>query len=105
MNNDSDDPQTPNPTESERIELGDRFTVARKFFEQIIAWIRARLDEIEGDRIYTAKRLAGLEYWRQLTPSEQRLAGRCIAHGVCKGLLPLVFVKGEHEFPLRYRMK
>jgi hypothetical protein len=49
--------------------------------------------------------LTGRDFWDSMSSGEQRLAGRCIAHLVFHGKLPLVFVPGKHEYPKRYRLK
>ena len=94
-----------NPKRTDRIQLGDGFTVAREFFDEVCVWIKGRLVELPRNGVYTAKKLAGTDYWGQLPIGDERLAGRCIAFAVCHNLLPLEFVKGAHEYPLRYRPK
>jgi hypothetical protein len=51
---------------------------------------------------YTAEMLCGPEFWCQLSDNEQRLAGRCVAHMVRNGLLPLIRLDCRHKSPARY---
>ena len=88
-----------------RIQLSDGFSAPAEWVECIRLHIVGRLAALQRDRTYTAKKLAGRDYWGSLSSGEQRLAGRCIAHLVSHGELPLVFVRGKHEYPLRYRLK
>lgn len=68
-------------------------------------FIEMRLQELQRGRHYNAKQLAGKAYWALLSHGDQRLAGRCIAKMVARDLLPLTFVQGKHEYPLRYELK
>jgi len=100
----ADEPQDL-PDQSARILLSEGFSCAREFCDEVFAWVTACLAELQRDRVFTARQLAGREYWNQLDNPERQLAGRCIAHMVVHERLPLEFVKGPHEYPLRYRLK
>jgi hypothetical protein len=89
----------------ERIQLSDGYSVTPDFFEEIRLHIEGRLPELLHGRPYTAKQLAGKEFWQLLDSGDQRMAGRCIARMAARHLLPLTFVKGKHEFPLRYQLQ
>jgi len=52
-----------NPKRTDRIQLGDGFTVAREFFDEVCVWIKGRLVELPRNGVYTAKKLAGTDYW------------------------------------------
>lgn len=90
--------------ENGRILLSDGFSTAREYYTAVYGHVAERVPEAARGRIYTAKTLSGDDFWSLLSPGERRLAGRCIAHMVVRGLLPLVFVKAKHEYPLRYRI-
>jgi hypothetical protein len=88
-----------------RIQLSDDFSAPAEWVECIRLHIVGRLAALQQDRIYTAKKLAGRDFWDSMSSGEQRLAGRCIAHLVSHGELPLEFVRGKHEYPKHYRLK
>jgi hypothetical protein len=107
-----DEAQTLDVPETKRIQLSDGFTVSEEFYDQSVAWIAGRLHELarEGEdltdeRGYPVKKIAGTAYWAQLSNGDRSLFGRCIAHAVLHGLLPLEFVEHAHEYPKRYRRK
>jgi hypothetical protein len=87
---------------AQRILLSDGFSVTREFLDEIKRQIECRLPELKRGRRYTAKQLAGNEFWNLLTPGEKPLTGRCIAYLVTRGLLLLAFVPGKHEYPKLY---
>lgn len=88
-----------------RIQLSDNFSVAPEFYDAIRFHIQERLQHLRLHHYYEAKQLAGAEFWDLMDRGDQRLAGRCIANMVSRGLLPLARVKGKHEYPLRYELK
>jgi hypothetical protein len=51
---------------------------------------------------YTSEMLCSPAFWSQLSNNEQRLAGRCVAHMVRSGLLPLRRLGCRHKSPARY---
>lgn len=96
---------TTNDTAKSRIQLADNFSAPAEWVECIRLHIVGQLAASQQDRTYTAKKLAGRDYWDSMSSGEQRLAGRCIAYLVSHDKLPLLFVRGTHEYPLRHRLK
>lgn len=86
------------------VSLSDGFIVDAAHYNQLLQYILERLSELVKGKIYTAKRLCGLDYWRTLDRGCQLLTGRCIAHMVVHKRLPLAFVKHAHEYPLKYQI-
>ena len=100
----TNDPQAPNPPRAERIQLTDGFSAPREYYEQSVTWIDLRLPGLPPG-IYTVEKLAGKEYWAELSDGDRKLFGRCIAHAIGRGLLDLEFWEGKHEYPKLYRVK
>lgn len=113
------DPTSPSPAaadatnataivESHQIDryilLHDGYTVLEIFYDVVRQQVDARLPDLERGKSDTAKRLCGEEFWLGLTNGERRMAGRCIAHMVVHGVLPLRFAKWKHEYPLHYEL-
>jgi hypothetical protein len=93
-----------NPAQAERKQLGYRFTVAKDFYEQVLQQLRTRLIGFPRGCVLTAEQLLGKEYWALLLHGEEQLVGRCIAHAVGAGIVPLRHVKGRHEYPSLYQV-
>jgi hypothetical protein len=94
-----------NGERANRIKFADGFSADKHFFDQEIGWILLRVLDLSRDPSYTAKQLVSRERWSLLSDGDRKLLGRCIAYAVCRGLLPLEFVRGRHEYPLRYRIR
>lgn len=94
-----------NPTPTpKQIQLSDGYSVTPKFFDEIRLHIEGRLPGLQHGRLYTSKALTGKSYWDRQGSGVQRLTGRCIAYMAVHHMLPLTFVKGKHEYPLRYQL-
>jgi len=85
------------------IELDDGRLVDMAFYGSVHEQVESRLPMLSPSPSYTARMLCGDEFWSQLRPGEPSLAGRCLAHMVEEGVLPLRNVKTRHEYPKRYR--
>lgn len=99
-------PTTTNVIEYLLLFDGETFyTVSKAFYDAV----RVQVEEIIPATIrgvkYTLEDLCGDEFWHQLGAGEQRMAGRCMADMVCRGLLPLSPAKGKHEYPKLYWLK
>ena len=81
------------------------YSVPSEFFNAIVRIIREILPALWSDQPFTLKLLCGPEFWDQLTDGERRMAGRCMAHLVVSGQLPLRFAESRHEDPKHYRLK
>ena len=88
----------------EFIELNDGYRVLKDFYECVRHEVEAGLHELKRDKIYTAKKLCGKALWDELDSGEHRMAGRCMAHMVVKGIFPFNFVKSKHEYPIKYQL-
>jgi hypothetical protein len=86
------------------VGLSDGFIVDAAHYNQLLQYILERLNDLVKGKIYTSKRLCGLEYWRTLDRWGQVLTGMCVAHMVVHNRLPLTFVKHAHEYPLKYQI-
>lgn len=94
------------PEEIEQtVPLQDGYTASRAFHESIRLQVEEVLPALQRDARYTLKTLCGNEFWNRLSPGERRMAGRCMAHIVVTGLLPLNFADSRHEYPKWYELK
>ena len=96
---------TTDPLTTVRVVLSDGYSISGDFLSAVQAQVCEALPYLEPGYTYTADELCGAEFWNDLTPGEQRNAGRCLAYLVAQGTLPLVRVPGKHEYPLCYRLK
>jgi hypothetical protein len=94
----------PDPTVPDTVTLDDGRAVPMAFYDSVYEHVAARLQTLNKGVNYTAKFLCGEGFWAQLRPGEPSLAGRCLAHMVEEGMLPLTPVKSRHEYPMRYRL-
>ena len=80
------------------------YTVAAAFYNAV----RYQAEEIIPALIpgvkYKSEWLCGDAFWTPLSDGEKRMAGRCIAHMVVNGLLPLRFAESKHEYPKWYQL-
>jgi hypothetical protein len=81
------------------------YSVPSEFFKTILRIIREILPALWRDQPYTLELLCGPESWGLWTDGERRMAGRCMAHLVVSGQLPLRFAESRHEYPKKYRLK
>ena len=96
---------TTDPLTTVRVVLSDGYSISGDFLSAVQAQVCEALPYLEPGSTYTADELCGAEFWTDLSPGEQRNAGRCLAYLVAQGALPLVRVPGKHEYPLCYRLK
>lgn len=87
------------------MSLQDGYAVSKVFYNCIRLQVEDVLPALQPDDRYTLKTLCGKEFWGQLAIGERRMAGRCMAHMVVIGLLPLSFADSKHEYPKWYRLK
>lgn len=103
MTTETNDSQSPELSRQPRIQLGDGFTVTEEFYDLVLQLADSGLEHLSPNRVYTARHFIGTSHWDVLSNCDRRIAGRCIAHMVGRGLLSLTVVKGRHEYPMRYR--
>jgi hypothetical protein len=86
------------------IILCDGYTVPNTLYTNVREQVAEIIPAVERDVKYTLEMLCGREFWDQLTDGEKRIAGRCMAQMIVKGLLPLRFAETKHEYPKRYQL-
>ncbi|HMW40487.1 MAG TPA: hypothetical protein PKD57_13855 [Saprospiraceae bacterium] len=89
----------------ELIVLYEGYTVPQAFYDIIRVQIEVALPCLIPDKNYTVKALCGKEFWGMLGNGERRMAGRCAAHMIVEGCMPLRFAESRHEYPKRYKLK
>jgi len=80
------------------------YTVSAVFFNAVRCQIEEVIPALERGKAYRTEDLCGDAFWKILNDGERRMAGRCVAHMVARGMLPLSFVKTKHEYPKRYKL-
>ena len=80
------------------------YTVPAAFYSVVRNQVAEIIPAVERDVKYTLEMLCGEAFWKQLTDGEKRMAGRCMAQMIAKGLLPLRFAETKHEYPKRYQL-
>jgi len=90
---------------NESVSLSDGYTTSKAFYDQIGNQVVSTLPTLKRNRNYKSNSLCGRDYWASLDNADRRIGGRCIAHMVVNRKLPLVLVKGKHEYPKWYRIQ
>lgn len=82
-------------------------SIATEFYESIQQQIQSRLHEVKEGKLYVAKELCGGKFWTTFLISDwhRRMAGRCFAHMVSKGLFPFTFKQYKKSTTKRYLLK
>lgn len=87
---------------NESVSLSDGYTTSKAFYDHIGKQVASTLPTLKRNRKYKSNSLCGKDYWESLDNADRRIGGRCIAHMVVNRKLPLVLVKGKHEYPKWY---
>jgi hypothetical protein len=87
------------------ILLSGGHSVTEAFYKKVELQVEEVLPAVVPEVSYTLEELCGQEFWGQLSPNEQKLAGRCMARMVKNGELPFEFVGCKHASPKRYKWK
>ncbi len=85
--------------------LYDGYTVPNTLYTKVRNQVAEIIPAVERDVKYTLEMLCGEAFWKQLTDGEKRMAGRCMALFIVKGLLPFRFAETKHEYPKRYQLR
>lgn len=72
-----------------RVELGRGHSAPISFYAAVADAAEAVIPDLAPDRKFKAEHVCGPNFWVKLSPSQARLAGRCLAHLVLDGSLPL----------------
>ena len=73
------------------IVFEDGFSAPRAFFESVEERVLEIIPALLRGHGYTLEDLCGPDFWGSLSDGQRRLAGRCMAFMVKKGMLPLEF--------------
>jgi len=82
--------------------LHDGTMVRETFYDMIVQQIEDVIEFLEPGVKYTAEMLYGAESWQALNIPDRILAGKCLAHMVRTGKLPLNIQGCEHQYPRKY---
>lgn len=85
--------------------LYDGYTVSEAFYNKVRRQVHEIIPAMLPGEKYTLEMLCGDEFWLPLSDGNKRLSGRCMAHMVTRGLLPLRFARTKHEYPKRYQLQ
>jgi hypothetical protein len=80
------------------------YTASATFYTAVRLQVEEVIPVLERDVKYKLEMLCGEAFWRTLSDGEKRMAGRCMAHMVANGLLPLRFADTKHEYPKWYQL-
>lgn len=86
------------------IFLHDSCAVSKDFYDIIRAQVEERLSFLIPGQKYTVKKICGKVFWRSLGGVEPNLAGKCVAHMVAQGDLPLISVGRSSENHQLYQL-
>lgn len=81
------------------------YAVNKDFYDSVLLQVEEVIKVLTPGKKYNLKTLCGEEFWDLLDNGERRMAGRCMADIVCRGLLPLTFARSKHEYPKHYQLK
>ena len=87
------------------IKLNDGYTASKEFYSRIYKMMAAALLGKASCVKCTVKQFVGKGRWNKLDSGERRLAGRCTAHMVSNGHLPLEFAGKNKSNALLYQLK
>jgi hypothetical protein len=80
------------------------YTVTAAFYNAVRLQVEESIPGLIHGEKYKSEWLCGNAFWKPLSNDEKRMAGRCIAHMVVTGVLPLRFADSRHEYPNWYRL-
>ena len=80
------------------------YTVSAAFYNAVQYEVEESIPGLTPSWKYKSEWLCGDAFWTPLSDGEKRMAGRCIAHMVVNGLLPLRFAESKHEYPKWYQL-
>ena len=87
------------------ISLHDGTWVEEQFFNQVLQLICESIPALELEKVYTTKMLCGKSFWKSLEKGKCIKAGKCIAHAVARGDLPLRFAGTTKANSQQYKLK
>lgn len=94
------------PSDSQMMVLLQHGHVApQSFYNGIRDLILDQIPALNPNHVVTLENFYDPESWHQMDIEERKLAGRCMAHMVIHGILPLDFVGCKHSIPNEYRLK
>jgi hypothetical protein len=76
-----------------RVYLKDQWWVTQDFYGRVLSAARTTIPSLTLGLAFRAEHICGANFWVALRPHEAKLAGRCVAHLVETGQLPLAFAK------------
>lgn len=91
--------------ESTVIVYGTGLSIHQDLADSVLQQVEEGLPYLLPDEKYTLKMICGDDYWSQLGNGEQRKVGQYISYLVDLHRLPLVPVKGKHEYPKLYKLR
>lgn len=84
---------------------GDKvYTVPAVLFDAVRYQVKEAIPFLVRGKKYTLRWFCGEVFWQLLGDGDKRMAGRCMAHMVFNGQLPLRFAKSKHEYPKHYQL-
>lgn len=87
------------------IPLHDGTWVEERFYNQLLQQVRESVPALKLEEVYTTKILCGKAFWESLEKGERIRAGKCIAHAVARGDLPLRFAGITKANSQLYKLK
>ncbi len=72
-------------------QLKHQWWVPTAFYDRVASVARATIPSLAMGLHFKAEHICGANFWVALPPGDAKLAGRCIAHLVEAGALPLKF--------------
>ena len=94
------------PSESQMMVLLQGGHVApQPFYNGIRDLILEQTPAIKPNQVVKLADFYDPEIWHQMDREERKLAGRCMAHMVIHGILPLAFIGCKHNSPNEYQLK
>ena len=85
--------------------LNDEHTVSKGFFDSVRTQVEGSLPGMVAGQSYTAKQMCDKDFWKKLTKIQRISAGKCIAHMVIRGSLPLEYVGKDGANAKHYQLK
>ncbi len=88
-----------------QILLNDEHTVSKGLFDSVRTHVEDSLPGMITGQRYTAKKMCDKDFWEKLTKIQRISAGKCIAHMVSRGSLPLEFAGQDGANAKLYQLK
>lgn len=87
------------------IVLHGRYWIHSEIYDSVRHQLGDVCDFLDPRKTYKASQLCGDGFWSQLSRTEGKVAGSCIAQMVKNRDLPLVKVNAPGKYPNRYELK